>query len=75
MPIKRRLAKGRTFRVTPEAVARWREVGPAAMDGTCILDDELADALGLHALLAMPDEDLAELRAALDEAAEARHAD
>lgn len=44
------------------------------MDGTCILDDKLAVLLGLHALLAMPDADLAELRAELDEAG-SRHAD
>lgn len=67
MPIKRRLSKDRAFKITPEAARRWREIRPASIDGVCIVDDELADALGLPALIAMRDEDLEPLTAALDD--------
>jgi hypothetical protein len=75
MPAKRRTSKSKRFPVTPEAAARWREAGPDAIAERCICDDELAEALGLQPLLAMSDDDLAELRAALNEAAGIAHAD
>jgi hypothetical protein len=53
VPIRRRLSKGRQFRVTPEAARRWREIRPEGIDGVCIVDDELGDALGLPTLIAM----------------------
>lgn len=46
VPLKGRLSKSKQFRISPEAVARWREVEPAAIVPPCICDDELADALG-----------------------------
>ena len=68
MPIKQRRAKVRPFRISPEAAARWRKVGPGAIDNVCILDDELAELLGLDSLLAMHNADLMALRDALDAA-------
>ena len=72
MPIKQRRVKARPFRVSPAAAARWRAVGPDALTSVCIVDDELAELLGLDPLIAMPDMDA--LRAALDEAG-GSHAD
>ena len=62
----RRTGKRRAIKVSAEAVARWREVGPNAMTDVCICDDRLAELLGLDALLAVPTKELAELKAALD---------
>ena len=67
MPVKRRSAKRRAFTVTREAVARWQEVGPDALGSNHVADDVLADLLGLDgALLAVPADDMAALRAELE---------
>ena len=60
MPMKKRLAKRKARTITPEAVARWREVRPYGIEvkdegGGYIADDILAEALGEGVLLAMPD--------------------
>ena len=68
MPIKRRSAKSRAFRVTPAAVSRWRAVRPHGIGDVCIEDAELGELVGIPALLAMREDDLQELYAALEEA-------
>ena len=74
MPVKRRSAKRRTFIVSAAAIARWRKVGPDALGPSYVADDELADLLGLDgALLAVPADEMAALRAELE--AGGRHAD
>ena len=75
MPFKRRLSKARQYRISPAAAARWREVGPEAIPGRhYIADDELAELLGMHPLLARAPDDAAALIAALDNAAGGRSA-
>ena len=68
MPIKKRLAKRKAHPITPEAVARWREIRPhgIVVEGgrSFIADDALAEALGEHALLALPE--AAEIRDELE---------
>lgn len=55
MPTKRRLAKRRSFALSPAAVSAWEAAGPASIEtaGDCglILDDALGEALGLPPLL------------------------
>jgi len=55
MPIKRRRALSRTVTISPEAIARWREIRPDGIElqGNCgnLSDDSLADALGISTLL------------------------
>jgi len=67
MPIKRRTPKHRRFAPSEAAIARWKAIGPAAITAPCIIDERLADLLGLLPFIAMPASDLNELRAALDE--------
>ena len=66
MPVKRRQSKRRTFSVSPEAVARWRKVGPDALGWNHVGDEVLADMLGVPVLCAIASDDMAELRAALE---------
>ncbi len=67
MPAKRRLSKRRTFAVSPEAIARWRNIGPDAIPGWHhIADDELAELLGLPPFLALSPTEEAALRAGLE---------
>ena len=65
MPARPRRQK-RTLKVSSAAIARWQEVGPSALTPVCVADDVLAELLGLDALLAVPTDEMAELRAALD---------
>ena len=55
MPIKRKRALSRTVAISPEAIARWREIRPEGIDlqGDCaiIFDDALTDALGICPLI------------------------
>ncbi len=67
MPIQRRTSKHRRFVPSEAALPRWKEIGPDAIAETCIVDEHLADLLGLLPFIAMPPADIAELRAALDE--------
>ncbi len=67
LPLRRRTTKRRAVYVSPEAVARWREVGPDAIPGWHhIADDVLADLLGLSPLLALSPTEEAALRAGLE---------
>jgi hypothetical protein len=67
LPVKRRITKHRAVCVSPEAVARWREVGPDAIPGwRYIADGVLADLLGLSPLLALSPTEQAALRAGLE---------
>ena len=52
--------------MSPEAVARWREVGPGALGWDHIADDVLADMLGVPVLCAVPEQEMQELRAELE---------
>lgn len=55
MPIKRKRALSRAVIISPEAIARWREIRPEGIDlqGDCgiLFDDALADALNIPTLL------------------------
>jgi hypothetical protein len=55
MPAKRKRTISRGFPVSPEAVKRWQEIRPAGIErrgpGAMLIDDELADALGLPTLV------------------------
>lgn len=55
MPVKRKRLLSRHVKVSTEAIARWREIRPEGADlqGSCgiIFDQELADALGIPALI------------------------
>jgi hypothetical protein len=55
MPVKRKRGIARSYPVSPEALKRWREIRPAGIErqgpGAMIIDDELAEALGLPTLL------------------------
>ena len=55
MPIKRKRARARSVKTSPEAIARWREIRPAGIEvqGRCgmLTDSRLSDALGIPALL------------------------
>jgi len=64
---KLRTSKQRQFRITPEAAARYRELGPGWVD-TCVADALLADLLGLPYLINYPAPTMAALREALDDA-------
>ena len=67
MPVKSRRSKARAHRITPEAVARWREVGPDAIPGWHhIADDVLAELVGIPPLLALSPTQEAALRAGLE---------
>ncbi len=78
MPMKRRAQKGRRYRISPEAAARWREVrphglyfgggGPGRLPADFIDDQELGELLGRPALLAMAPGDAQELYDELEEA-------
>ena len=72
MPLKKRFAKRRSVRVSPEAIARWREVGPDAIPGWHhIADAVLADLVGIPPLLALTPQQEAALRAGLGGRADA----
>jgi hypothetical protein len=55
MPIKRKRPLSRAVIISPEAIARWREIRPEGIElqGDCaiLFDDALADALGIPTLL------------------------
>ncbi len=62
MPFKLRKSKRRRQHVSREAVERWQDVGPDAIQvaagGVGIIEDEaLADALSLPPLIYLPDID------------------
>ena len=66
MPVKKRAEKARRFKITPEAAARWHEVKGWALGRNHVADDALAEALGVPVLLAIPDDEMAEIRAGLE---------
>ena len=55
MPIKRKRPLSRAVIISPDAIARWREIRPEGLElqGDCgiLFDDALADALGMPTLL------------------------
>lgn len=75
MPVRRTPDRGRRWRISPEAAARWREVRPEGLhfgrtvSSADFVDDTLlGDLVGAPALIAMPSGDLRTLRDALDAA-------
>ncbi len=65
MPVKHRASKARR-RITAEAVARFREVGPDALGPHYVADDALAVALGVPVLCALSADDMRDIRAGLE---------
>ncbi len=55
MPVKRKRAISRSVKISPDALARWRKIRPKGIeverDCGMLVDNVLADALGIPALL------------------------
>ena len=81
MPTNRTtVSRGRRYRLTPEAIARWRQVRPHGISlgtsagGAGFEDEELAKLFGESTLLAQRHEDMQALFAALERAVAAEDA-
>ena len=61
MPVKRKQSVARRTKISDEALMRWEQIRPRGIDkqhgdgGFVIVDEKLANALGLYHLIAYPD--------------------